>query len=74
MTKKEMRATIDSDILFMMEQINHCIENGFYYSVHDYCLEIRGMLWTANSLGLLKNEEWRIANRMMIHLEYHPHD
>ena len=71
MTKKEVRRSLDSDIMYMLDRIIESKENGFNTLIPEYCIKIRGILWAANSLGLLNHDEWRTANRMIIHLEYH---
>lgn len=70
MTKKEMKRIIESDMLDRLNALIYCTEKGYEYCYSAEVNAIKALVWTANSLGVLSYEDWKVINNMLHDTEY----
>lgn len=72
MTKKEIRETLDHEIMWELKFAIDEIESDtkFKWYIQECCQKIQGMLIVAESFKIINREEWDTCMRMINHMCY----
>lgn len=70
MTKKEMKRIIESDMMDRLNALIYCTEKGYEYCYQCEVSAIKALVWTANSLGLISFEDWKVINNTLHYTEF----
>lgn len=70
MTKREVKEIMDRDILIRLESVIWFIKNDARNNARREVNNVMRLIWTANSLGVIKFDEWKTITEFLHDLEF----